>query len=273
MKMAKNRLTRNSFKRKIIVFGVAIFMSVAMMATGFAAWVISSNAKVDGQIGVQVTTIEEASIKVTLDSTLFPDKVGEVYTHKNNFVFGTDANDTKGKVKGSVDDVLAENLTIRIAGKVEGIEQLGKLTLVIDFGEVLRGVADAEYITLPATEICFFDVTNPEAKTEGAIFTDNSDDTADFSFNITLGWGKKFAYVNPGYYYDCVKDSANTPLTDEDVAGSRNNSLAEIQALKSGDIMSQIREFRTVFGLDNDTTKDVASGNKIVKVTVNAEVK
>lgn len=39
------KLTRNSYKRKIILFGVIVFMSIALISTGFAAWVMSQEKK------------------------------------------------------------------------------------------------------------------------------------------------------------------------------------------------------------------------------------
>ena len=41
------KLTRNSYKRKIILFGVLIFASIALISTGFAAWIMSANASKD----------------------------------------------------------------------------------------------------------------------------------------------------------------------------------------------------------------------------------
>ena len=162
MKTNKNRkLTRNSFKRKVIVFGVAVFMSVAMVATGFAAWIISSNTQADAEVGVNVATVSNATLGLTLDDSLFDQGADEKYTHKNTFVFGAAAEDTKGKVKNSVnapaDEV--ENLVIEISGTVENIAQLGKLSMTIDFGAKLQAAHDQGYIVLPAAEIVFFDST------------------------------------------------------------------------------------------------------------------
>ena len=41
------RLTRNSYKRKIILFAVFVFISIALISTGFAAWVMSNDATLD----------------------------------------------------------------------------------------------------------------------------------------------------------------------------------------------------------------------------------
>lgn len=40
------KLTKNSYKRKVILFGVLLFMSIALISTGFAAWIMSTNAKI-----------------------------------------------------------------------------------------------------------------------------------------------------------------------------------------------------------------------------------
>ena len=217
-----------------------------------------------------------------MDSILFPEsgKVGEVYTHKNNFAFGTDPADIKGKVKSSgTEDELKENLSITISGTVKGIEQLGKLTLEINFGDILRSVAGAGYITLPATEICFFDVTNPEAKTEGTTFNkDELNDEATFSYTITIGWGKNFAYVNPGYYYDGVKNANDDDLDPAALAEAKYKTKDAIEVLTVAQIMNDIKAFRAAFGFHPEDDKDQTivkddTDDKIVKVTIKAEVK
>ena len=111
MKMAKNRLTRNSFKRKIIVFGVAIFMSVAMMATGFAAWVISTNAKTEGSVSVDVATIEKGNLTIEMNETLFATKEGGA--HKEKLTFGPDSADNEGYLKAKTGSTDIEKLSVK----------------------------------------------------------------------------------------------------------------------------------------------------------------
>jgi hypothetical protein len=76
-------LTRRSFKRKIIAVGVSLFSALALFATGFASWVISSDAtrEQDGNIQVGVVadksiTIENVALDVTTIS--FNPAVGDI---------------------------------------------------------------------------------------------------------------------------------------------------------------------------------------------------
>ena len=61
------KLTRNSYKRKIILFGVIVFMSIALISTGFAAWVMSQEKKQSTSGNVTVGAVTEGNIEVTLD--------------------------------------------------------------------------------------------------------------------------------------------------------------------------------------------------------------
>ena len=60
------KLTRNSYKRKIILFGVFVFMSIALISTGFAAWVMSQNAKEEVSGNVNVSTMTDASVSIKI---------------------------------------------------------------------------------------------------------------------------------------------------------------------------------------------------------------
>ena len=57
------RLTRKSFKRKRILLGICMFISIAMISTGFAAWVISTDANKEVTGNVNVGTITEAQME------------------------------------------------------------------------------------------------------------------------------------------------------------------------------------------------------------------
>ena len=61
------KLTRNSYKRKIILFGVIVFMSIALISTGFAAWVMSQEKKASTNGNVTVGAVTEGNIEITLD--------------------------------------------------------------------------------------------------------------------------------------------------------------------------------------------------------------
>ena len=58
-------LTRSSFKKKIIVFGVAVFTALALTATGFATWVLSTSVSKDAGGNVNVGITNEAKIGIS----------------------------------------------------------------------------------------------------------------------------------------------------------------------------------------------------------------
>ena len=59
------KLTRKSYRRKLIMFGAAIFMSLALTATGFAAWVLSQDTSVDAGGNGEVGIVSDNELKIT----------------------------------------------------------------------------------------------------------------------------------------------------------------------------------------------------------------
>ena len=214
MKMEKNRLTRNSFKRKIIVFGVAIFMSVAMMATGFAAWVISTNAKTEGTVGVEVATIEKGNLTIEMDESLFATKEGGA--HNEKLTFGPDGADTEGYLKAKTGSTDTENLSVQIKGVVKNVENLGELTLTVDLSAFAAAI-EANYIVLDmedAVETTVEGVAHTYIYTvdigKGSTYYVASGSNADFDIELKLKWGSAFNNKNPGYYFDGDIDFSDT---------------------------------------------------------------
>lgn len=185
--MKKNKLTRNSYKRKIILFAVFIFVSVALISTGFAAWVLSSNAEHEEGVGVSVGTITEANLKITVNE------------NNDKFLFEPKADDTSGRVH--YDGTNSENLSITITGKVEPMSVLGALTYRIKFNKSVVKAFELEYVKLKGIA----DPTTSEGSefaTTGEITITPNQDTGEFSITIEFEWGNAFKGKNPGNYYD-----------------------------------------------------------------------
>ena len=72
------RYTRKSYKRKVVMFGLSIFMAIALSATGFAAWVISNDTE-NAQTG-QVTVGAISDRAIEMSAPTFVDGI-------KNFVF------------------------------------------------------------------------------------------------------------------------------------------------------------------------------------------
>ena len=83
------RLTKKSYKRKRIAIGLTLFASIALVSTGFAAWIVSSTANATGNGSVSMGQITDAALAITVNNS---ENLGK-------FSFGPLANDDRGIVK------------------------------------------------------------------------------------------------------------------------------------------------------------------------------
>ena len=206
------KLTRKSYQRKAMVVGATAFAGIALVATGFAAWVISSSAKQNVQGNVQVGVVSDKSIKLTVDSITQP------------FSFDCAANDNTGRVRW--DGTNSENLSITVKGNYTNPDMVNKFSIALRMGTVseageptfetdveqrFKDAQTANYIVLPE---CFgetgvnFDTKNGST-TEGKKLT-ISEEKAEFEYTISFKWGNHFKgtkggelqNLNPSEYYD-----------------------------------------------------------------------
>jgi hypothetical protein len=56
------KLTRKSYNRRVFSFGALVFLAIALMSTGFATWVMSTNAEAGGSGNVNVGTITDGAL-------------------------------------------------------------------------------------------------------------------------------------------------------------------------------------------------------------------
>lgn len=205
------KLTRKSYKRRRLVTGIALFMSIALISTGFAAFVIASQSSDNTTGDVQVGTVDNKSLKVTIDTT--KSKLG-------NFSFDADKDDVSGRMKASTEEgATFENLSIKVVGNIDHSQFLGKLTAQLirldtngdeiktlpENDPITKAVAD-KYITAPAcyyNEVTLYDSTKPTETVSGFTYTPASgNEKAEFAYVVSFAWGEKFGTVNPSIYYD-----------------------------------------------------------------------
>ena len=177
--------------------GIMGFVSIALISTGFAAFVLSTNAEKQDSGNVNVGTVTEASLKIT--SVL----------DKPNFLFEPEKSDTTGRVRN--DGTNFECLTIVVSGEVANTQYLreGGFTIKLDLPEKFQKAITDGYIVAPecATEAQKVDLTLDDA---------SKPNVKDFSYSVTFKWGAKFNSMNPGLYYDTdptglsVSDAAMT---------------------------------------------------------------
>ena len=131
------RLTRKSFKRKRILLGLCMFLSVALISTGFAAWVISTDANVSEDGNVNVGTITEANMEFVLDFN------GELEIN-----FEPKEGDLDGRVTAGEDGKF-EKLSFTIKGKVTNADYLKTVTVEFTVPKTVVDAATEKYIVLP----------------------------------------------------------------------------------------------------------------------------
>lgn len=239
------KLTRNSYKRKVILFGVLIFMSIALISTGFAAWVMSTNANQNQEGNVTVGQVTEGKLKIT-----------ELTLSNDSFIFEPKEADTSGRVRWDevVDEkgkaVNAESLEITVTGKVSPTKYLGSLAVKL---ELPAGVSDA----ITAGYIKLDDVTLISENGKSLTFDKNKNEY-EFSVEIKFTWGDKFNNLNPGEYYDT--DPEGMKVSDEEVKKTLEDLRATIygyfnQLPVATDDATQAQRDAMIKEHENDTLK------------------
>ncbi len=234
--MKKNkRITRNSYKRKIILFGVLIFLSIALMSTGFAAWVMSSGAKEETNGGIDVSVVADTNLKFE-DVKLFKltEDEEEVEVSKSNFTFNFDpkASDTTGRVRSKEGDP-TECLTLIVKGYVSPKLYLSNVEIKLEIPEGLKKAAEEGYIVLPecaSLKDGEFKVSLKEGDPSLLLEREQTEQEKEtgrliLNYKIEFKWGNKFNGENPGIYYDLPEASS---ISDKEVKETLNKMRALI---------------------------------------------
>ena len=212
-----SKITRRSYKRKKIVMGLALFGAIGLVSTGFAAWVLSSNANKDQDTGLKVGAVAESSMEIKnvvvkgVDTKRGSDTLGtEIET--NVFSFNPKWDDNTGRVRyGAEGDDCGERLSLTISGIVTEAQNLGSLT--IGPKSVSDKVAQAEtagYIVAPDCLKSTVTLANPA---DYSITVNDGISTASFSYKVEFQWGSLFNGMNPAEFYD-DSDATNAEINE-----------------------------------------------------------
>ena len=220
------RLTRRAYRRKLIMFGVSIFASLSLTATGFASWVLSNDVQKEQSGSVEVGTVTEANIDIDVHG--FADKV-------NTFKFEPMESDTNGRVRNDGENF--ENLSVKLSWTVTNYDRVGEHTITFKVHKNIKSAIDAGYITMPKGFVLTNDTevikenevdttyyvatysvpkvtasgTDANVALKYTVNTGDNPATSDytesansvtFELTLTFGWGSTFGNQNPGIYYD-----------------------------------------------------------------------
>ena len=248
MKRKTVKLTRSAYRRKIVMFGVSIFMSLALTATGFAAWVLSKDAKVQTDGGIEVGAVTEANVEIK--DLLFVDKDQQNNDIKN-FVFEPKADDTTGRVRRS-NDALPEDMDIRLQWTVVNYQNVDNLFVEFKIPATVKTAIDRGYLALPEnfvlqqqtetiTEktyyIAKYDIGNAitaSGTTNDGLLSYTVSDvggvkTVVFNMTVQFLWGETFGGQNPGLYYDLDEEGVTVPY--ETVKATLNQFKATVHGI------------------------------------------
>lgn len=281
------KVTRHAFSKKAIMITASLFVTLALITTGFAAWLISSGASGESTGNITTATIDDARLGLTVamaegkDFVCFgpqaDDKVPHIMYDPPKDGEKDDKEVLVATVTGTIKnyDRLKEfNITIKISDKAlkaagytwteTGEGSLKNRTYTYNAGNACISLPeyavdkDGRFLPLPSDP--FNKTTAPKTISAGdSMFTDGTtENEKKFTFDVTFGWGEKFKGCNPGKYLDGeIPDHS----PDEIFAGA--STLEEIVDIKN-DIMTELRS------LFEDESGNVDAANLKFVVTVEA---
>ncbi len=228
------KVTRHAFSKKAIMITASLFVTLALITTGFAAWLISSGASGEGTGNITTATIDDAHLGLTV----------AMAEGKDFVCFGPQADDKVPHIMydppkdGKKDD--KEVLTATVTGTIKNYDRLKEFNITIKISDKALTAAgytwtetnegslknrtytynaEKAYISLPEyavdTDGRFLPLPsnpdNPDNKTTApktilatdSMFTAGANENEKkFTFDVTFGWGAKFEGYNPGKYLD-----------------------------------------------------------------------
>lgn len=240
--MRKSRkITRNSYKRKVVLFGVLVFLSIALISTGFASWVMSQGAKQESNGNVSVGVVADSNLKFEKfelstsvwnfyenKETIDPEdgewkyETKQLALNEYSFNFEPIATDDTGRVR--VDGKNVEALHLVVNAIISPEEFIDTVSISLTIPQGIKAAADAGYIILPECAVLDGEeaVINIKVGGETAAGTFKSEvndagqptGRAELNYRIEFLWGEKFNFLNPGLYFDT--DVNGMEVSDDD---------------------------------------------------------
>lgn len=253
------KLTRKSYKRKKVAFAAVVLGGVALVSSGFAAFVLSANADQKNEGGIQVGTVKNGALtmKVYSYKSATSEKGDEIATGapltKEYFSFDADAKDVEGNKDGNGkkgDEVQnnvkyeaeegrkPENLTntfvIEVTSDTDSLKSFA-VSMTTKGTEGFAKPVDAGFVILPD---CAADggITPITDFTKNPTYTNDTctvkKETVEggkrfmwtFTYTVAFKWGKRFNGKNPCYFFDNPETSA---YLDEDAKTPRTAATDE----------------------------------------------
>lgn len=225
------KVTRHAFSKKAIMITASLFVTLALITTGFAAWLISSGKTGESTGNITTATIDDARLGLTVamaegkDFVCFGPQADDDHPDIRYIGPVGDEKDDRevlvATVTGTINNYvrLKEfNITIKISDKAlkaagytwteTGEGSLKNRTYTYNAGNACISLpeyavdTDGRFLPLPSDPSN--KTTAPKTISAGdSMFTDGATENEKrFTFDVTFGWGEKFKGCNPGRYLD-----------------------------------------------------------------------
>ena len=189
--------------------GVALFGAIALVSTGFAAWVLSASAQNQQQGNIKVGEVSDKSMAFQNVKIYGMNDAGEEI-ETPNYSFNPRFLDNSGRVRFGSNEGSdeGERLSLTIRGEIAEAQNLGSLKVSFDsIPADLQTAVTAGYIVLPACAEAAQDVTANIPEGSGS-------KVATFEYEIAFEWGDAFDGENPGDYYEIDHAGENVDIAD-----------------------------------------------------------
>lgn len=248
------KITKGHYNRKLLTFGVMLFLAIALISTGFAAWIMSSGAEKgfeDENISVGVITESD------LEFTKF-----DFGATKTALSFDAKKDDQAGDIKGSESSVV--NLSFTFTTKISPAEFLDEIQIKMTFPQSLVDAHNAKYIILPDCALNETPITiakmsdtkvlTPTNTDKGVkVVAEPIDDTDEIKLTITveIKWGTAFGGENPSVYLD---ETATNAEGDKLTSAEKKKALYDFR--------------RTIFGQPEMSDSEIATHEAVLKYSL-----
>lgn len=245
------KLTRKSYKRKKIAFAAVILGGVALVSSGFAAWVLSANATKNTTGVTTVGTVKDNSLSMSIElqyqkpdtkEWVKQEPSGEEEVATGTFDFDPTYEDIRKAGQRVYNDGKSfERLTLRYVVTVssktnDSFDRLNVKMIETDT-ERVKNAVDKKYVIAPdcftaddGVTISADATSDPKFKkidktTTGSTETDKIC-TWTINYDVSFKWGTFFSAdgksdgTNPGVFFDTEAGIANYP-----VLGAVNDKL------------------------------------------------
>ena len=215
------KLTRKSYRRKKIAFAAVILGGVALVSSGFAAFVLSQDKTVNGSGSINVGQVSDGALEMTITSKIKGNEKDSNYPNgwkagdpaatedgkKDTFRFDAQYGDMTGRAKWNGTDY--EHLEIQYTVVISSATQsFDYLTITMAENTWVEGQVAKNNIVAPS---CYRKEASSKAsdeklkitvKDEAPSKTNGNKYTWTAVYSVAFAWGETFKNVNPTVYYD-----------------------------------------------------------------------